>query len=280
VSVKAEYLAVDALASWLRLKLPAKVTEINALRAAALRTPSSGNFTIPSGAVLKVSLSGKDGPYTSCPLTSGPRTTTEVVDDINDSLAIAATDGDSRAVLTSTTTPSAGTPSVVSVGPDSTGANLALGWEAGGEYVINTGLVGPGHRGVMDGWPQQLDAKNSFLVIIGKRSGLPVAPELRRDETVVTMDLSIFRPASQQENHRSREHIHACVQCVREVLMTDAGRQLGRASTGDIVLVEMGRCSVEGMRFQQYRQGQMFGPSFDSASLTVYAKVFERPSAS
>lgn len=283
MSVRAEALAVESLIAWLRLKLPAKVTEVNAARAVTLKTPLAGPFTIPASAVLKVSKTTKDGTQTSISLTGGSRTTTQLVSKINTGFGstIASADADDRLTLTGSA-PVEGTPSCIFVGGDSTGANTALGWDAGGESVISTALVTPAHRNIMDGWPMQLDATGGFIVIIGRRSAAPVDRKQgeRRDEHIVTLDVSLFRPAIQQENHRSREHISACVQCVREVLKTDAGLQLGRAANGDIVKVEVGQVTVEGMRFQPMKEGKMFGPAFDSAALKLYVLVYERPAAS
>jgi hypothetical protein len=284
VTVRAEALAVEALAAWLRLKLPAKVAEVNATRAAVLTTPIAGPFNVPNGAIAKVSFTAKGAATYSVALAAGAaRTAAQVASELNTAIgsSVAAADADGRLVYTSPTAPTDGTPSIVSLGEDSTGANTALGFDAGGEYVINTALVAPGHRGVMDGWPQQLDAGRSFFVVIGKRTAAPVDRSAgeRRDEQVVTLDLTLFRPAVQQENHRSREHISACAQCVREVLKTDAGLQLGRASTGDIVKVEVGQVAVEAMRFQPLQKGKPFGPALDSATMRLYVLVFERPAS-
>lgn len=279
MSIKAEYLAVDALAAWLRLQLPAEVAAVNLTRQAVLRAPVAGPYTIPGSASLKLSLTKKDDPApTSCALTSGSQSAATLATNVNTAMgaSVASADSDGRFVLTSTVAPSGTTPSAVSVLSDSTGANAALGWDAGGEYVVNPALVAPGHRNVMDGWPQVLDAKAGFIVVIGRRSATPIDPQTRRMEHVVTLELALFRPATQQENHRNREAMHACLQCVRDVLTTDDGRQLGHKSTGDIVLVELGKGVVEAMRFQPMQKGKPFGPAFDSAALTVYVKTYER----
>lgn len=293
MSVKAEYLAVDALAAWLRLKLPAKVTEVNLTRAPVMTAAIAGPYTLPtSGKGLYISLTGVEGPFTHCVLTGGVRTASAVCSDVNSAGGLippdlASVDADGRVRLSRD---ALGAPvssaQTICIGDDQGEAvNQVFGWDAGGERIINSPLVAPGLRGVMDGWPQQLDVPKTagggspFMVVIGKRQAVPVDSDTRRDEHVVTIELAIFRPAVQQENHRSREHIHACVQCVREVLKTDAGLQLGRASTGDIVKVEVGQTSVEAMRFQPMQKGKPFGPALDSAGMRVYVKTFERPAA-
>jgi hypothetical protein len=288
VSVKAEALAAGALVDWLRMKLPAKVTEVNAARGAVLRAPAAGPYTIPDlGGTQAFIVRSVQGVAEAIVATAGSRTAAQIVTSIGsqlDAISVTATaDSDGRLVFTSSTAPTSGTPSKVALDAEanqSLGMNTAIGFDAGGDHVINTALVTPAYRNVMDGWPQQLDATSGFIVVVGRRTTVPVEPNPRRDEHIVTLELAIFRPAVQQENHRSREHISACVQCVREVLQTDAGLQLGRASSGDIVKVEVGRVAVEGMRFQQMQRGKPFGPAFDSAAMTVYVKTFERPAAS
>lgn len=283
MSVRAEGLAVDALCAWLRLKLPAKVTEVNAARAPRLYAATAGDYVVPASAALKINLTGKDSAYTTVALTAGTRTAAQVASEIN--AGITGLGGSSVAdtalgnFYVSGAAPSSSAQGIY-IGPDSTGANALFGWDAGGEHLINPKLVAPAHRNVMDGWPQQLDATGGLIVVVGRRTTIPVSPDERRDEHDVMLELSLFRVASQQENHRSREAMSACVQCVREVLKTDAGLQLGRASTGDIVKVQVGKVVVEAMRFQPMQRGKPFGPAFDSAALTLYVKTFERPAAS
>jgi hypothetical protein len=281
VSVKAEQLAVDALIEWLRMKLVTKAAEVNLTRKPVLKS-YPGPFEITAGMTLKLAIDSADGAFTTVTLTTGAaRTAAQVAADIVVSGITATSDSDERVVLTRSTAPSSSARSV-DLGEDSTGANAVFGWDPGGERVMAAPIQAPVLRGVMDGWPHQLDAQPAiaFIVVVGKRTTVPVEPNPRRDEHIVTLELAIFRPAIQQENHRSREAIAACVQCVREVLQTDAGLQLGRASSGDIVKVEVGRVVVEGMRFQQMQRGKPFGPAFDSAAMTVYVKTFERPAAS
>lgn len=281
MSVRAEALAVEALIDWLRLKLLAKVIEVNATRKPSVKS-YPGPFEITAGMTLHLSASG--AALTDVTLTTGAaRTASELATELTGAVSgitptADSADSDGRLILTTTAAASVAT-RTVTVGEDSTGANAIFGWDAGGEHVTMAPIRAPVFRNVMDGWPQQLDSVGGFLVIVGRRKGRPV-PNIRYDETVVTLELGIFRPATSQENHRSREHISACLQCVREVLLTDAGRQLGRASSGDIMLVELGDAVVEGMRFQPFKQGKMFGPAFDSASLQLFVKVYERPAAS
>jgi hypothetical protein len=284
LSVRAEALAVEALLSWLRLKLPAKVAEVNAARAPRIYAATAGDYTVPVGASLKVNLTGKDSAYTTVALTDGVRTAAQVAAEVNAGITglggSAAADTDLGNFYVAGAAPSSSAAGLY-IGPDTTGANALFGWDAGGEHVIVPRLVAPGHRNVMDGWPQQLDAQaQGFIVVVGRRVTLPVEPSERRDEHDVMLEVALFRPATQQENHRSRESIAACAQCVREVLKTDAGLQLGRARTGDIVKVQVGKVQVEAMRFQQMQRGKPFGPAFDSAAMTLYVKTFERPAAS
>lgn len=292
MSVRAEALAVESLIAWLRMKLPAKVAEVNLTRAAVLKAAKAGPYNISAGYALTLSTIGPDSSGTLCPLTAGAaRTATQVAADINaaatppETEVTASEDSDGRLVVAATTAPSSTTSLVALLGESGAaiGTAAVFGWDGGGERVVNAALTAPGHRNVMDGWPHQLDSTGGFLVVVGRRKSRPVA-NIRFDESIVTLELAIFRVAAQQENHRSREHISACLQCVREVLLTDTGRQLGNPPSGSnaqgIMLVELGDAVVEAMRFQPMKEGKPFGPAFDSAALTLFVKVYERPAAS
>lgn len=280
-SVQSEARAATALREWLLMKLPSKVTAVNAIRAAKLLSPYAGPFTVPSGAVLKHSATAIDGTYTSIPLTSGSRTAAQVAADINGVVAnLASSDPNGRLLLTASNAPTASVPSLVALGQDnSTGANAAFGWDAGGERNVRYALVAPTYKGVADGWPVAPDMGPGFWIIIGDRESVPVPPATRRDEYMVGLELTIMHKETNVSPHRSREHIHSVVQCVREVLLTSEGRQLGRAAFGDIVFVDEKKAQIAGKPFA-FKGPNAPNVLFDVAVLILAVRVFERPASS
>lgn len=277
--MRPEGLAVDALREWLLATLPAKVAELNVARKATLKSALLEPFTITSGMELKLSAVGPSPAGTTVSLTTGSRTAAQVAADITTAapagLVASAVDG--RVVVTSTSTPVEGAPSVVCVQPDDTGANAVFGWEAGGERVDVAALVAPSWRGVVDGeWLAGPDMGKGFWVALRGRTSKPApqAPSIRRGEFLVTMAVEVIRPfGSNATPHRSREAITACVQAVRECLTdTSAGRQLGRAAYGDVQLTDVSSVSIPAEYFGAR------GALFDVAGLTVTLRIFQPPS--
>jgi len=168
---------------------------------------------------------------------------------------------------------------------DTTGAAALFGWSKGGEKVVHAPLVAPGYKGIADGLPLFPDMGPGFWVIIGKRSSVPVRSKagstVRTDQYQVGLELGFLYRQMNVQSHRSREGIASCVQCVRELLLTNAGRQLGRggpAPLGDIVLAEEKTCTVEGVPFAF--KGKDSPPGlFDRALMILSIRVFERPAA-
>jgi hypothetical protein len=273
MGVKAEQIACQALREWLLLKLPAKVTSVNTDRAAVLKAPRAGPYTIPASASLK--LGTVIGSEAADAITAGTRSTAQVVADLSTAGITATADTDDRLVLTSTTAPTSGVPSTVALGADTTGANAAFGWDPGGERVVRSALVAPTSKGVADGWPITPDLGPGFWIILGDRSSQELG--VHRDEYLVAVDLAILRADPNTSQHRSREHIHACVRCVREVLLSDAGRTLGRASFGDIMFVRESGCRIAGKPFA-FQSDKGVSPLMDVATLDLEIRVYERPS--
>lgn len=281
MAVKAEQLACSALRSWLLMQLPAKVAAVNALRAPVLTSPYAGPYAVTSGMTLRPSTLGVDGTFTDVALTTGSRTATQVAADITSasiSGLTASADSDGRLLLTGSAPSSSA--QVVALGGESIGANALFGWDAGGEKVVANPVTAPTYKGVADGLPVVPDMGPGFWVILGRRSSVPVQPDMRRDEYLVTVDMLVMHRETNVFVHRSREHIHSVVRCVREVLLTDRGRHLGREATGDIVKVSEKSCVVDGVPFSF--QGSPGGPPppnglFDRAFLQLGIRVFERP---
>ena len=287
MSVNPAALAAAALRDWLLWKLPAACVAVNATRAAVLRAPLPGPYTIPASAELGISLTGRGDSPATVPLTAGSRTAAQVAADIEAVLpGVASVDDDLRLVLTSTTAPSytsslVATDSCVSVEPDATGANEAIGWGAEGEWCTRTPVTPPGPKGVCDGLPlnfffdpSQL-GKGRVLVTIGERSS--VARARRSFEHDVTLDVAIFRSEPQQVVHQSREHIQAALRAVQEALLTDAGAQLGRARYGDVQHAWLAnvRISQGELRPTGADGRPVEGLGFDAVSCTVNVLVYQ-----
>lgn len=293
MSVLAEQIACDKLRDWLLLKLPAKVTAVNLTRSAFILAPLAGPYTFAAGATLGICQTENSEVFVQTTLSTGAMSTADVVTAINTAMGatVASADYADRLLLTSTTAPSGSTASALSIrgGVNATDANTVFGWDAGGEKEVSTPLVAPTSRGVTNGLPLQPDFGPSgvnggspIVCIIGDRASRPVIPAVRRDEYIVTVDLSVLRVEPQQQVHRNREHIHAAVRCVREILLQDAGRTLGRAQFGDIMLVSETQCKIAALPFKFFenKNSPVVSPLFDGASMMLEIRVFERPEAS
>lgn len=284
-----ESLAAKALRDWLLWKLPAACVSVNAERAASLVAPVPGDYTVPVGAVLKVSVTEKAGATFSVSLTSGTRTAAQVASDINGAVpGLASVDTDGRLVLTSTSAPSydastlAPTNSIIAIGSDTTGANRALGFEPGGQWAVTSPLVPPAPDGVADGMPiggffvPSALGKGRICVTIGERESQPVDRNPRRGEWNVILDVGIFRTEPTAVVHQTREGIQAALRAVRACLYTDAGKQLGRAAQGDVVIALEQSVRVSPWSFRaQKSQEQPVGLLFDAASLKLGLRVFQ-----
>lgn len=281
MSIRAEAIAAEALKAWLLEQLPAVAATINTSRTAWLRSSFDGTYSIPASAVFPVStLSRATSDMQLVPLTEGARTAQEIADEINTYVneAWASADTQGRLVLRSPYEPTTSAMSLVAVGPDSTGANAALGFDPGGSYDVRTPVIAPSSSGVMDGWPLTVDASalSGMVVIIGDRESKPLTP-FRKNERLVTLDLAVLRMETQGNVHQRRDGIGAAMQAVRECLSTVAGRQLGRASQGDIVFCEETSAKISGQPFQLKVQGAS-NALMDMASIKLSVRVFERPS--
>jgi hypothetical protein len=247
-TVTVEDVATKALRKWLLQTLPAKCAELNLLRKAAVEAPLVGPYVVPVGAVLKVSTTGRDVGAVFYPLTAGSRSASQVAADINGvTPGLATVDSDGRVTLTSSTAPLApSTSSVLNVMLDGTGANEALGLDAGGEFCIRTPLVAPTAAGVSIGEPPYTSMSKGLWIIIGDIESQLVESNPRRHEHLLSLDVTIMRADVNAANLNGREHVYAAVRAVREVLSTRDGRQFGRAGQGDIVLALEGNTRVSG----------------------------------
>jgi hypothetical protein len=189
---------------------------------------------------------------------------------------VATFDSAGRVVLTSVNFPAQDAPSVVVVGPDETGANGVLGWSNGGETVLRSALVAPTFAGVLDGWPLSApDAGQGFWVLFDERQSVALEP-LRRYEYDVTIPTLLFKPELGMQTHRDREAIGQVVRAVRECLHTLVGRYAGTAGQGTIQLVSVRDVHIGGQAFS-FTGKQSANVLFDTASLTITARVFARP---
>jgi hypothetical protein len=278
VGVQPTRLAASALRDYLLRYLPAKVTQLNALRGAVLKSPAVGPWNISSGSLALAT--AREGAVTTVTLPTGAAVTAaQVVTAINAAPVpglTASADGDGRLVLTA----AAPTEGVQSVARVTAGASNALfGWPQEGAYETTTALTAPTHKGVLDGWPVSLpDMGRTFAVIIGDRDAVPLGG-VRRDEHTVTLDVAVWVADRAAGGHRSRETLESCARAVHELLTSDDGRTLGRARVGDVIHTDVTRMRIKGMPFQAFDESKrpVGGPT-EVASLTVTVKVFHRPS--
>ena len=276
-----ESLAIQALREYLLQYLPARVAQLNGLRSAVLKTPGIGPVTIPASASLKLStVSRKDAPVT-VPLTPGVRTMAQISAEI----VAAAVPGlfpsvDGAGHLTLSSASPLTDHVVLSLQTDTTGANAALGWDAGGEHVVVGQIVAPSFRGVSDGHPVTApDMGKGMYVILGDRATTlwpDPAGALRRDEAETTVMVEVYRPEMAVSPHRSREAISSCVRAIREVLSTNTGKQLGRASAGDVVFCRITNAKIASRPFS-FRDSKTINTLFDVAHLTITVRTFQRP---
>lgn len=285
--LRPEQLAVNALIDYLRMYLPIKVTELNGLRAATLQTPGVGTgsavgWSITGTKQIKVTSVSRDDAGTLVTLPTGSAVTAaQIATAINTAAPsglTASADTTGRVVLTSNTAP-ASSNSFVGVLPDTTGGNALLGWEAGGESSLTAPLRAPTFRGIMDGRPTNApDAGVGFWVIVGDRSARPwpsPGADLRRNETDVAITLEIYKPESNLAPIRSREGISAAVRAVREVIQSTTGRQLNRASAGDIVRVDITGVNLRGVSFS-FTDTNSPNVLFDAAQLSLSVRVYQQ----
>ena len=273
-------IAVQSLREYLLRYLPAKVAQLNALRAATLRSALAEPFTVPSGAVLRLSSTSQEQAPTDVPLTSGTRTAAQVATDIGALVPglTASADEAGRLLLTSSSTPAPGAPSVVVVARDNgnTGSNAAFGWSDGGEHYETAALTAPSWRGVVDGRPLTVpDMGQGFWLMLGNRTVRPTHPGIRRDLHNVAFACEVWRPFSANAPpHRSREAISSCVRAVKELLEGGDGRYLGRQGAGDVQLVTVTDTVING---EPLTLTDSPGILFDIARLTINVRVFQRP---
>jgi hypothetical protein len=273
-------LSVVALREYLLRYLPAKVAQLNGLRAATLRSALAEPFTVPAGAVLRLSSTSQEQAPTDVPLTSGTRTAAQVATDIGALVPglTASADEAGRLLLTSSSTPAPGAPSVVVVARDAgnTGSNAAFGWSDGGEHYETAALTAPSWRGVVDGRPLTVpDMGQGFWLMLGNRTVRPTHPGIRRDTHTVAFACEVWRPFSANAPpHRSREAISSCVRAVKELLEGGDGRYLGRQGAGDVQLVTVTDTTING---EPLTLTDSPGILFDIARLTINVRVFQRP---
>lgn len=286
MSVQPEILAANGLRDFLLAKLPAKVAEVNAARFAAIRARTPGPYTVPASPnlTLGISVTGNDANFTTVTLTTGPRTTAQLVSQINTAMGatVASADADDHLVLTSPTAPTGSTRSKLWLrGNGTTDCNTAFGWDAGGEKELLTALLAPTRKGCRLGLPPHPDfgPGGTIVCIIGQGKVLLQQP-IRKDQHLVELELDVLR--IEPEENTSTEGAQQSVRCVRELLLSTEGRQLGRARNGDVMLATIERSAMKFTPMQFVSTStppkQILNPWFRGAALQVRVRVNERPS--
>jgi hypothetical protein len=277
----AEGIVVRALREYLLANLPGKVAQLNALRGAALKSALVEPFTVPASASLVLSTTGRDSGGVTVALPSGSQTASAIAATINAAVVpnVTASTDAGRLVLTSTVTPAVGTLSLLSLQAGT--GNAAFGWDAGGEHVTTSALVAPSWRGITDGWPLAVpDMGSGFWVILGDRESVPVDPDVRRDEILVTLEVTLLKMEAATSPHRSREGITSCLRAVRELLLTSTGRYLGRVGSGDVLFAAISKANIPGRPFSfvdKNGASVVNASVFDAATFTLTCRVYQRP---
>lgn len=274
-----EEIVVQALLEYWRRYLPAKVTELNTLRASVLKSALVEPFTVPVGARLRLSSVSQEATPVQVILPTGSVTAQAVADAINATPVpglTASADDAGRLVLTASA-PATGSPSVVVIARDlGTDGNEAFGWSEGGEHVQTAAMVSPNWRGVVDGRPMTApDMGQGFWVFLGTRTTRPTRPGARWHEHNVSIQAEVWRPFSANAPpHRTREPISCCVRACRELILTTDGRYLGRQGAGDIQFADVGESTIAA---DPISLQEVPGALFDFARFTVNVRVFKRP---
>lgn len=265
-TVMAELLAVDALRAYLLKTLPAKVSTINSGRAAVLKATTVGPYTVTGN----ISLGITRGSETAITLTTGSRTTAQLVTEINAAAVsgiTASADSEDRLTITASAAPSSSTPSVVSLAASA--ENAAFGWDKGGEFTLRSGLVAPSARGVHDGEPDMVDLGAGFWVLIGKRSTAPRSSNIRDDVHIVTMSLEVLAAEPNGNVDSAHELIGSAVRAVREVIYED------RTLDGQVHITNLTSIQYEARTFR-FSAGGTSSPLLSAAQITAAVHVFER----
>jgi hypothetical protein len=269
MSVQAELLAVSALRAYLLRTLPAKVATINSERAAVLKAPWAGSYTIPSGASLKVGI--VPGSETTVALTAGTRTAAQVATDLTAGAVSGLTfsaDTQGRLTTTASQAPVSGTHSIVSIGADSTGANAALGFDPGGELKAVCAIAAPTNQGITDGQPELIDLRSGFWLILGERRAVPRSNNIRDDMHLVTVRAELLASEPNESTSASHEYIGACVRAVRECILDD------RTLDNQVHLAEPVLSQYEARTFRFASGG--VSPLMSAATIDFRLKVYER----
>lgn len=283
-----EQLAAEGLVDYLRLHLPAAVASVNAARAAVLKTPGAGPWTVAVGLKLWLSAVSTADTGFEVAMPSGAGVTASAIADAINLVApspslTASADDDGRLVLTSDTPPAA--PSTVSfVGAlqnadASRDANVTLGWDIGGESVTRFPVLPPTYRGIHDRYPVTMpDGGIGLWVVLADRDTRPWpdgGEGMRRGESEVTFNVEVLQPEMTLTPSRSAERIGAAVRAVRETLLTVRGRQLG--NEGTIIRLDILDSSILARSIVFNDSQAAFQGGFDLAALTVAVRVFQTP---
>lgn len=273
-------IATQALREWLLFKLSAKTSEVNAQRRARLTAQFAGPYAVVGNLSFS---SSRGGPWETPTLTTGTRTALQVATELNNEFSEmeAGVDDFGRLYVLSGNTPSESDDqaSCIALKAAAT-ANEPFGWPAAGDYELNTPIRTPTFNGICDGNPlYPFDNSQGFWVVIDDRECVlwpSTETHRRRDEYLCTFQIYIYRPDIGAQSHRSREGIASCVRCVREVLSTASGLQLGRAEFGDIVIVNIASEKISGTPFS-FSNSKTPNLAFDVAHMVVQIKVFQLP---
>jgi len=153
--------------------------------------------------------------------------------------------------------------------------NSILGWDPGGEIAVSPTLVAPTMRSICDGFPATApDMQAGMWLIIGDREASPAGESsLRRDVWEVRLPLHVMLPVRADAHHRSREAISGAVGMLEGLLLSTAGRYLGRQSSGDVIGVEV---LSERIDAQPIALEELPHAYFDVATIDLLIRIHQR----
>lgn len=280
-------IAVNAIVAHLREALGASVIAVNSTRFATLTAPNKEPYVLPSGTswVARIGLGETPGFDDVWLIPPGTYTATQLAAqfDVQNQLDAAflgtASAVDGRLSFRGTQPVSTffllSDPGILGVPPAVT-INALLGFPAGSILANISHIVAPTVDGICDGYPLTApDMGQGFWVIVADREATPDGDTtLRRDIWDVSTELHIAMPTMPHDRHRSREAISACVDAVTRCFLTIDGRQLGRATSGDILKVEVVSERIAG---QPIQLDEVRNVLFDTAIVGLRVRVYQRP---
>lgn len=255
--------ALQALVQTLRDAFPARLAAADATRVAKV-VAKKGPYTIPAGGTLIVNGS-------TCVLTSGARTATQVAADVVVAGVVAAADADGRLTLTSSTAAAAGAPSKVEIGGGT--ANAALGLVERHSSAVRMAIGSPSPLIFEHEIPTSVPADRILVGVESPLSTTPVVP-VKGNVHSVRIGVVIVMPGVMAERDPTLEAVRAVAAELDATVRTGDGggrNQVGGAVYGENVISCLRLRSIADPQLQREpRTGAIFGVVAEEYEVRVY----------